>query len=173
MFWALAILLYLPGLGTPRLNEAEAIVATIASQEHFTTVDPVITAADDAVIGVYPLQPFLVRLLSLPLGRVTAWTVRLPSLVAIIVLAWAAGRAARRAFGDVEALVAATGVLAAALAVLAGRIGDGRAVFACLIATALVAFLVAFSFARPLRPTCQVRRRPVAVSLTISGKLFQ
>ncbi len=113
MLLALSAALLLPRLGAPELRSPDEPRFSLIVQDIFRGEGTLIVPHLDGVIYSEkpPLQLWAVWLASLPFGRPTEWSARIPSVLAAIGLVLLTWRLGRRLFGDRPGFIGAVVLL--------------------------------------------------------------
>ncbi len=129
---ALAALMYLPFLGLRELQATEALrVAAAAGLRADGNILGGVNLGDGPV-PMFPLYTWLVALGGW-LGLGPEWSVRLPSVLGVVVLAGVCGRKAARAGGHLAGAVAAAAAAGTVLMLGEGRQGSAHTLVAALL----------------------------------------
>lgn len=128
-----------PTLALVPLRPDEAIVAAAAARI-MESPYPEVAFVGGMPVSTYPLYPFVVRIVAFGLGGLHVWSIRLPSMLALLGIMAGSMSLARRHAGDLSAAVAGVMIAAVPVSFAAAATGDGLTVTAVLIVAAWFAW---------------------------------
>ncbi len=140
LWWVLALtaVIFLPRLGSLMIRGEESRRAVIA-QEMIDRGDWIVPRTQGLVrLSRPPLQNWMIAGLALVEGEMSAWSIRLPGVIATLLTVALIYWYARRRLAPTASLLAATAYLSALHVLEQGRTGETEPVFTLILAAALL-----------------------------------